>query len=85
MKQLEFLFKKQKTFSTPPKKCAFTGHRQLGEDFSARKLKKEIKKMMEAGVETFYNGMAMGFDLIAAETVLKWKKKYCNNQTSCKI
>ena len=76
MKQLEFLFKKEKTFSASPKSCAFTGHRHLGEDFSARKLKKEIKKMMEAGAETFYNGMAMGFDLLAAEQVLDLKKKF---------
>ena len=32
--------------------------------------------MMEAGVETFYNGMAMGFDLLAAEQVLELKKKF---------
>ena len=56
--------------------CAFTGHRELGEDFCARTLKKELEKAVEQGVHTFYNGMAMGFDLIAAETVLKIKKKH---------
>lgn len=54
----------------------FTGHRELDGDFSARKLKKEIEKMILRGVKIFYNGMAMGFDLIAAETVLALKKKY---------
>ena len=73
--KMQFIFK-EKTFSTSPKNCAFTGHRQLGDDFSARKLKKEIKNMMEMGVETFYNGMAMGFDLLAAEQVLDLKKKF---------
>ena len=28
------------------------------------------------GVDVFYNGMAMGFDLLAAEKVLELKKKY---------
>ena len=58
------------------KSCIFTGHRELGEDFSVRKLRKEIEKLIEKGVDTFYNGMAIGFDLISAETVLKIKKKY---------
>ena len=57
------------------KSCIFTGHRELGEDFSLRKLQKEIKNLIDKGVDTFYNGMAMGFDLISAECVLKCKKK----------
>ncbi len=61
---------------TTLKSCAFTGHRNLGEDFSVRKLKKEIKNLILRGVDTFYNGMAMGFDLCAAEQVLALKKKY---------
>ncbi len=73
--QLSFL-KKQNIPTGEPKSCAFTGHRELAEDFSARKLKKEIKRMIERGVVTFYNGVAMGFDLIAAELVLELKKKY---------
>ena len=58
------------------KSCAFTGHRVLGGDFSKRKLKAQIKKLIEEGVDIFYNGMAMGFDLLAAETVLSLKRKY---------
>ena len=76
VKQLKFPFKKDETLLSSPKSCAFTGHRYLDGDFSARKLKKEVKKLVENGVEIFYNGMAMGFDLIAAETVLSLKKKY---------
>lgn len=64
------------TEKTPPKTCAFTGHRTLHDDFSPRKLKREIKKLILAGVDTFYNGMAMGFDLLAAEKTLELKKKY---------
>ena len=58
------------------KTCAFTGHRELGYDFSAKTFEKEIAELIERGAEIFYNGMARGFDLFAAETVLKLKKKY---------
>ncbi len=56
--------------------CAFTGHRELFQDFSKTKLKKEIEKLIEKGVLLFYVGMARGFDLVAAEEVIKLKKKY---------
>lgn len=55
--------------------CAFTGHREFYEGFSKRKLTATVKRLTEEGVVTFYNGMAMGFDLLAAETVLALKKK----------
>ena len=58
-----------------PKACAFTGHRALDEYFSARNLRKEIKNAVIKGVEIFYCGMAMGFDLLAGEEVVKLKKK----------
>ena len=75
MKQLTFL-SQLNTYPNADKSCVFTGHRQLGEDFSPRKLKKEIKNLIESGIEYFYNGMAMGFDLLAAEFILDLKKKY---------
>ncbi len=56
-------------------RCVFTGHRELGEDFSVRKLKKAIEEQIKKGVIYFYNGMAKGFDLAAAEEVIKLKKK----------
>ena len=56
--------------------CVFTGHRKLGEDFSARKLKFAIRKLIKRGVHTFYNGMAIGFDLLAAEKLIELKKEY---------
>ena len=65
-----------KTELPPPKTCAFTGHRSFYDGFSPRKLQREIKKLILAGVDTFYNGMAMGFDLLAAEKTLELKKKY---------
>ncbi len=73
------MYEKQLFIQTEEKKikiCAFTGHRELGDFFSKRKLKKEIESLIKKGVEIFLNGMAVGFDLLAAETVLSLKKKY---------
>jgi uncharacterized phage-like protein YoqJ len=60
------------------KTCAFTGHRVLEEDFSLKTLKKEVENVIKRGVDIFYVGMAMGFDLCAAEVVLSLKRKYKN-------
>ena len=38
--------------------------------------KAEIEKAVQRGYATFYCGMALGFDIICAETVLKLKQKY---------
>lgn len=57
------------------KVCVFTGHRDLQSDFSKKKLKEAVKEVIAQGVATFLCGMAMGFDLVAAETVLSLKKK----------
>lgn len=72
---MEQLFLEQVIEEKAVKSCVFTGHRNLDTDFSARRLKKEIKNAINRGVEVFYNGMAMGFDLIAAEKVLELRKK----------
>ena len=72
MEQLRICSEEPKLIKT----CAFTGHRKLEEDCAAEKLLEETEKMILRGAETFYNGMAMGFDLLAAETVLFLKKKY---------
>lgn len=58
------------------KTCVFTGHRILSEDFSLKATEKAVETVIKKGVDTFYNGMAMGFDLSSAEIVLKLKKKY---------
>ena len=57
------------------KTCAFTGHRELGEDFSVENLEKEIQNAIALGVKKFLSGMAQGFDLLSAECVLKEKEK----------
>ncbi len=56
--------------------CAFTGHRDLEEDFSEEKLRFYIEQLILKGVFVFYNGMAKGFDLLSAEILLSFKKKY---------
>lgn len=56
--------------------CAFSGHRQLNKDFSSEELKENIISLIEEGYNTFLCGMAVGFDLIAAETVLELKSDY---------
>lgn len=63
------------TEEDPIKVCVFTGHRDLGEDFSKKALKAAVLEMIALGAETFLCGMAVGFDLVATETVLALKKK----------
>lgn len=64
--------------------CCFSGHRFLEKDFSEKLLKKEIVRLIEEeNVKTFYCGMAMGFDLIAGETVAKLKRKYPIKLIAC--
>ena len=58
------------------KTCAFTGHRELEQGFDPSVVKKEIENLIERGVDTFFNGMALGFDMLTAEIVLLLKKKY---------
>ena len=56
--------------------CAFTGHRMLGDDFDPVLLERVVERLLKRGVDTFYCGMAKGFDLFAAEIVLKFKDRY---------
>ncbi len=68
--------KQENIFLTTPQACAFTGHRDLSSDFKPQKLRKVIRRLVNDGVATFYCGMAIGFDLLAAEILLKIKKKH---------
>lgn len=49
--------------------CAFTGHRTYRGEADAS-LRVAIRDLYDRGVDTFYDGMAVGFDLAAAEAVL---------------
>ena len=57
------------------KSCAFSGHRVLQSDFDIKLLENGVCDLIKRGTQVFYCGMAKGFDLIAAETVLKYKKE----------
>ena len=56
--------------------CVFTGHRELNEKFNIAALDEAIERFINDGVEKFYCGMALGFDLLAAERVIQLKSKY---------
>ncbi|MDE7257476.1 MAG: DUF1273 domain-containing protein [Clostridia bacterium] len=58
------------------KTCAFTGHRQVENDLDTELLEKLVVEFTEGGCNTFLCGMALGFDMIAAETVIKLKREY---------
>ncbi len=55
------------------KTCTFTGHRELRGDLDSDLLKKFVQGFIDEGIDTFLCGMAMGFDLLAAELILKLK------------
>lgn len=55
--------------------CCFTGHRELKDlDFSL--LDRVIKNLIKGGCKRFLCGMAQGFDLAAAESVLALKRRF---------
>ena len=67
--------------------ACFTGHRSQKlpwrfneEDVRCKAMKAtlsaEIEKAIQNGYRTFLSGMALGFDMICAETVLAFKEKY---------
>lgn len=66
------------------KKCAFTGHRALScYDFDAALLDRVILNLIKNGAEVFYCGMAQGFDIFAAESVISYKKDYGVKLIAC--
>lgn len=60
------------------KVACFSGHRKLPEDCTELRsnLEKAIITLIEQGVVFFGSGAALGFDQLAAETVLKLKEEY---------
>ena len=65
--------------SEKSKSLAFTGHRTVPverQDEIRARLVEAVSFACKSGITCFYSGMAMGFDLMAAETVLSLKGKY---------
>lgn len=64
-----------------PKSCCFTGHRKIDND-KKEKIRAELKNILTGLIKEdctcFYAGGALGFDTIAALTVLELKKSYPN-------
>lgn len=61
------------------KTCFFTGHRILPQPIItelAGKLHTTLPRIIEKGFDTFLSGGALGFDLLAAETVLRLRNRY---------
>ena len=61
------------------KTCSFTGHRDISVfklPVLKRALKKEITQLIGRGYELFVAGGALGFDTLAAKTVLDLKKDF---------
>lgn len=67
-------------YSMREKTCCFTGHRELPTGWErwtlTKKLEKTIVDQIKKGVLFFGAGGALGFDTLAAQTVLKLKKRY---------
>ena len=60
------------------KTCCFTGHRSLSHEEklkAAVRLRRVIEKQIKAGVVFYGAGGALGFDTLAAQTVLDMKKR----------
>ena len=59
--------------------CCFTGHRQLPTqelEYIAAVLEEIITDLIARGIRYFGTGGALGFDTIAAKTILKLRQKY---------
>ena len=59
------------------KTCCFTGHRIIKiTPELVQRLRDTIVDMIGRGVTDFYNGSAIGFDMLCAETVIELKAEY---------
>ena len=56
--------------------CALTGHRELPKDFDTNALYDRLEEFIKDGYDTFFCGMAEGFDLKALECLRDLKGKY---------
>ena len=64
--------------------CAFTGHRNLaGYNFDEHLLERVVLHLVKNGVTRFLCGMAVGFDMKAAQAVLELKKNYSVELVAC--
>mgnify|MGYP005761553275 FL=1 len=57
------------------KTCALTGHRTVEKDFEVDVLREIFIKLIDAGINTFLCGMAVGFDTLAFKVLYNLKKE----------
>lgn len=66
------------------KVCAFTGHRNIyAYDFDEHLLERVVLNLVKNGVRKFLCGMAIGFDMKAAQAVLSLKESYNLQLVAC--
>lgn len=61
------------------KTCCFTGHRDIppaGKEAITRQLENVMIRLVHAGICRFVAGGAIGFDTLAAQTVLRLRERY---------
>ncbi len=63
------------TENSAKKVCVFTGHRQIEENFNSELFENTVNRFIQEGATTFLTGMAIGFDMFAAEYIVKLKEK----------
>ena len=56
--------------------CALSGHRNLPPEFDENMLYDKLEELILKGCDTFYCGMAQGFDLAALKCLVDLKQKY---------
>ena len=59
--------------------CCFTGHRDIPPEILlalAAKVEAEVLELIAYGIRYFYAGGALGFDTLAAETVLRLRDQF---------
>ena len=59
-------------------KCCFTGHRNIHQSDELKigaQVRKQVLTLIEKGVTTFYVGGAVGFDMLAAESLIHLREE----------
>ena len=56
--------------------CALSGHRILPASFNRRILFDELEALIRKGYNTFFCGMAEGFDLVSLQLLIELKERY---------
>ncbi len=64
-------------------KCALTGHRDLPENFDVNKLYDALETAINEGYDTFYCGMARGFDLLSLDCLVALSRRYKIKLVAC--